>query len=176
MIGRNIGRFLLQGEDSLMIDAAQCATVRTENTLLHALLLLSSVGFTSVPVLDESSRVAGIITMPSIINGLLDNEDYNWDLLPIRKVKEVMTNNVPRVFRDSPFEDVLHVLVNSNYLCVTERDNTFLGIIARKQLLKRVNRLAHEFELFYEVKERTKDKVKEAPSHDFAEDDIQFRL
>ena len=131
MIGHNIGRFLLQGEDSLMIDAAQCATVRTENTLLHALLLLSSVGFTSVPVLDESSRVAGIITMPAIINGLLDNEDYNWDLLPVRKVKEVMTNNVPRVFRDSPFEDVLHVLVNSNYLCVTERDNTCLLYTSR---------------------------------------------
>lgn len=176
MIGQHIGRFLLQGEDSLMISAAQCATVRTENTLLHALLLLSSVGFTSVPVLDEASRVAGIITMPAIINGLIDDEDYNWDLLSIRKVKDVMTKDFPHVFRDSPFEDILHVLVNSNYLCVIERDKSFLGIIARKQLLKRINRLAHEFELVYEVKERMDNKAEDVPLHDFAEDDIHFPI
>ncbi len=174
MIGKHIGRFLIQGEDPLMIDAAQCATVRTENTLLHALLLLSSVGFTSVPVLDESSRVAGIITMPSIINGLLDNEDYNWDLLSVLKVKDVMTTNVPFVYRDSPFEDILRVLVNSNYICVTERDKSFLGIIARKQLLTRVNRLAHEFEVVYEVRERTKDILEEIPLHAAVGDDNRF--
>ncbi|HHX19263.1 MAG TPA: CBS domain-containing protein [Clostridiaceae bacterium] len=165
MIGKHIGKFLIQGEDPLMINADQCATVRTENTLLHALLLLSSVGFTSVPVLDESSRVAGIITMPAIINGLLDNEDYNWDLLPVLKVKDVMTTNVPLVYRDSPFEDILRVLVNTNYLCVTERDKSFLGIIARKQLLTRVNRLAHEFEVVYEVRERKNDGVENLPLH-----------
>ncbi|HHW93594.1 MAG TPA: CBS domain-containing protein [Clostridiaceae bacterium] len=174
MIGKHIGKFLIQGEDPLMIEAAQCATVRTENTLLHALLLLSSVGFTSVPVLDESSRVAGIIAMPAIINGLLENEDYNWDLLPVRKVKDVMTTNVPLVYRDSPFEDILHVLVNSNYLCVTERDKSFLGIIARKQLLTRVNRLAHEFELVYEVKERSKEDVEEVYLHAVSGDDFQI--
>ncbi len=176
MIGKHIGRFLLQGEDPLMIEAAHCATVRTENTLLHALLLLSSVGFTSVPVLDESYRVAGLITMPSIINGLLDNEDYNWDLLSVRKVKDVMTTNVPIVYRDSPFEDMLHVLVNANYLCVTERNGLFLGIIARKQLLKRVNRLAHEFELIYEIKERTRvaeESIDDAQSYVIASDEFQ---
>ena len=132
MIGKHIGAFLLQGEDPLMIDAAHCATVRTENTLLHSLLLLSSVGFTSVPVLDESSRVAGVITIPSIINGLLENEDYNWDLLSVRKVKDVMTVDVPIVFNDSPFEDMLRVLVNVNYLCVTERNGVFLGYCRAK--------------------------------------------
>ena len=161
----NISESFDKGEDPLMINADQCATVRTENTLLHALLLLSSVGFTSVPVLDESSRVAGIITMPAIINGLLDNEDYNWDLLPVLKVKDVMTTNVPLVYRDSPFEDIHRVLVNTNYLCVTERDKSFLGIIARKQLLTRVNRLAHEFEVVYEVRERKNDGVENLPLH-----------
>ena len=55
----------MQGEDPLMIDAEQCATVRTENTLMHAMLLLTSVGYTSIPVLDDRSQLAGIITMPA---------------------------------------------------------------------------------------------------------------
>lgn len=151
MIGKHIGPFLLQGDDPLMIDAAQCATVRTENTLMHAMLLLSSVGFTSVPVLDESSRLAGVISMPAIINGVLDEDNYKWECLEERKVKEAMAKDVPAVRLDAPLEDILHLLVNANYLCVTDRDGIFKGIIARRQILKRVNRLVHEFETVYRV-------------------------
>ncbi|HZK29593.1 MAG TPA: cyclic-di-AMP-binding protein CbpB [Clostridia bacterium] len=155
MIGKHIGPFLLQGDDPLMIDATHCATVRTENTLMHAMLLLSSVGFTSVPVLDESSRLAGVIGMPAIFNGILGDDDYNWDSLDVRKVKDVMAKDISTIFDDSPFEDILHLLVNANYLCVIDRKGIFLGIVARKQILKRLNRLAHEFETYYQVKPRT---------------------
>ena len=154
MIGKHIGPFLLRGDDPLMIEATHCATVRTENTLMHAMLLLSSVGFTSVPVLDESSRLAGVISMPAIFNGILGDDNYHWDYLDIRKVKDVMDTDVPRVFHDSPLEDILRLLINANYLCVTDRDNVFMGIIARKQILQRLNYLAHEFEVRYEVTEK----------------------
>ncbi len=151
MIGKHIGPFLLQGDDPLMIDAEHCATVRTENTLMHAMLLLSSVGFTSVPVLDESSRLAGVVSMPAIFKGILGDDNYHWDQLDLRKVKDVMERNVFVVFPDSPLEDIFHLLVNANYLCVTDHDGLFLGIIARKQVLKRFNRLVHEFENHYRV-------------------------
>ena len=151
MIGKHIGPFLLQGDDPLMIDAEHCATVRTENTLMHAMLLLSSVGFTSVPVLDESSRLAGVVGMPAIFKGILGDDNYHWDQLDLRKVKDVMERNVFVVYADSPLEDILHLLVNANYLCVTDPDGLFLGIIARKQVLKRFNRLVHEFENHYRV-------------------------
>ncbi len=151
MIGKHIGPFLLQGDDPLMIDAEHCATVRTENTLMHAMLLLSSVGFTSVPVLDDSSRLAGVVGMPAIFKGILGDDNYHWDQLDLRKVKDVMERNVFVVYTDSPLEDILHLLVNANYLCVTDRDGLFLGIIARKQIIKRFNRLVHEFENNYRV-------------------------
>lgn len=151
MIGKHIGPFLLQGDDPLMIDAEHCATVRTENTLMHALLLLSSVGFTSVPVLDESSRLAGVVGMPAIFKGILGDDHYHWDQLDLRKVKDVMERNVSVVYTDSSLEDILHLLVNANYLCVTGRDGLFMGIIARKQIIKRFNRLAHEFENHFRV-------------------------
>lgn len=154
MIGKHIGPFLLQGDDPLMIDAEHCATVRTENTLMHAMLLLSSVGFTSVPVLDESSKLAGVIGMPAIFKGILGDDDYHWEQLNVRKVRDVMERNVFLVYDHSPLEDILHLLVNANYLCVTDKEGTFLGIIARKQLLKRFNRFVHEFENVYQVTPR----------------------
>lgn len=154
MIGKHIGPFLLKGDDPLMIEAAHCATVRTENTLMHAMLLLSSVGYTSVPVLDDSSRLAGIIGMPAIFNGILGDDNYHWDQLDVKKVKDVMETEVALVFTDSPLEDILRLLVNANFLCVTDREGTFKGIIARRQILKRLNRFAHEFENHYLVRPR----------------------
>ncbi|NMA17297.1 MAG: CBS domain-containing protein [Clostridiaceae bacterium] len=151
MIGKYIGRFLMQGEDPLMIDAERCATVRTENTLMHAMLLLTSVGYTSIPVLNDCSHLAGIIAMPSIVNGVLEDDNYNWDLLNRRKVRDVMQTNPPKVFDDAKLEDVLRLLILSNYICVTDRKGLFKGIVARKQILKRLNRLAHEFEIKYDV-------------------------
>ncbi len=151
MIGKHIGPFLLEGDDPLMIEAVDCATVRTENTLMHAMLLLSSVGFTSVPVLDEESRLAGVVGMPAIFRGILGNDHYHWEQLDLRKVREVMERNVFVVFDDSSLEDILHLLVNTNYLCVTDHDGLFLGIIARKQIFKRFNRFVHEFENHFKV-------------------------
>lgn len=167
MIGKHIGPYLLEGDDPLMIESERCATVRTENTLMHAMLLLSSVGFSSVPVLNADARLAGTVSMPQIINGVLDDENYNWEHLDVKKVKDVMATDVPTVFDDSPLEDILHLLVDANYLCVTDHDGGFRGIIARKQILKRVNRLAHDFEIDYLVKarpERSIEMQKDMPS------------
>lgn len=141
----------MQGEDPLMIDAEHCATVRTENTLMHAMLLLTSVGYTSIPVLNDRSQLAGTIAMPSIVNGVLEDDNYNWDLLNRRKVRDVMQINPPAVFNDGKLEDVLRLLIQSNYICVIDRKGLFMGIVARKQILKRINRLAHEFEITYDV-------------------------
>lgn len=160
MIGKHIGPFLLQGDDPLMIDSAHCATVRTENTLMHAMLLLSSVGFTSVPVLENGSRLAGVISMPAIFKGILGDDNYHWEALDIRKVGEVMDTEVPVVFIDSPLEDILRLLVNANYLCVTDHEGVFRGIIARKQILVRLNRLAHEFEIEYRVETRKPEETR----------------
>ena len=44
MIGKHIEGFLFENPAELMLEASCVATVGTENTLLHALMVLSSVG------------------------------------------------------------------------------------------------------------------------------------
>ncbi|HHU03405.1 MAG TPA: CBS domain-containing protein [Fastidiosipila sp.] len=152
MIGSHIEGLLMQSEESLMVCANDVATVRTENNLLHALLVLSSVGYNSIPVIDHKSRIKGKISMPMIINGVLEGDDYDWSLLSERKVGDVMDSSVRFLSTEAQFEDILHMLVDQNYLCVADKKGIFRGIITRKAMLKRVNYMAHEFERIYDVR------------------------
>lgn len=152
MIGPHIEGLLMQSEESLMVCANDVATVRTENNLLHALLVLSSVGYNSIPVLDNNSRISGKISMAMIINGVLKDDDYDWNLLSERKVKDAMDSSVRVLSTQAQFEDILHMLVDQNYLCVVDEKGVFQGIITRKAILKRVNYMAHEFERIYDVR------------------------
>lgn len=134
-----------------MIDVSEVATVRKENTLMHALMLLQNVGYSSIPVTDNRQKLCGIITMPAILRGIQDEVKYDWDKLNEMKVGDVMCPPDMVLREDFTLEDVLRVLVNHNFSCVVDDKNTFLGIITRKNMLQRMNYMAHEFDNFYEA-------------------------
>ena len=95
-----------------MLVASSVATIRTENTLLHALMVLSSVGYSSIPVLDNKGHLKGILSLALIINGIKSTENYDWDQLAERQVHEIMETKPPRVLPSADLEDVLHLLVD----------------------------------------------------------------
>lgn len=160
MIGKHIGKFLLDSGDPLVISADKVASVRTENNLLHALTLLSSLGYSSVPVLDMEGRYKGQITLALIISGIKAIPTYDWESLQTRQVSEVMDDKPGVVTERAELEDVLHQLVQNNYVSVVDDKGMFVGIVTRKGLLRRLNRLAHDFETMYDV--RPKDKAAES--------------
>ncbi|MDI9461635.1 MAG: cyclic-di-AMP-binding protein CbpB [Saccharofermentanales bacterium] len=154
MIGKYIEAFLYEDPSELMLEASSVATIRTENTLLHALMVLSSVGYSSIPVLDNKGHLKGILSLALIINGIKSTENYDWDQLAERQVHEIMETKPPRVLPSADLEDVLHLLVDHNYLCCVDTKGNFLGIITRKSMFKRINHLAHEFEIAHDVRPR----------------------
>lgn len=151
MIGKHIGKFLLDSDDPFIVTADRVATVRTENNLLHALTLLSSLGYSSVPVLDVEGKLQGQITLALIISGIKAIPSYDWESLQTKTVAEVMDKEAGKVTDNAELEDVLHLLVNHNYVSVVDKKGAFLGIVTRKGILRRLNRLAHEFETAYRV-------------------------
>ncbi len=162
MIGKHIEDFLYDNTSELMLEASAVATVGTENTLLHALMVLSSVGYSSIPVTDNLGFLKGILSLAMIINGVKDTENYEWDQLAERQVKEVMEVNPPLVLEGAELEDILHLLVDDNYLCVVDRNGKFAGIITRKSMFKKINHFAHEFELTHEVKRIDEERIEAA--------------
>lgn len=145
-----IEELLLASDEEFVIPGHQVATVRAENTCLHALMVLNSVGYSAIPVLDRDGRVAGQISSPMIFSGIKDELNYNWDQLSERRVSDVLSTDLGVIDQNFALEDVLHLLVNHSFICVVDEAGFFRGIVTRKQLLKRVNFLAHEYDNYIE--------------------------
>lgn len=154
MIGEKVKKLLIDSETTLVKPADQVAVVGVKNRLNHALLLLTTDKYAVVPVLDEESRMRGLISMPTIMQTIMDIEDVHFEKLGEIEVGEVMDRDYPYVLEDFELEDVLHMLVDNAFITVVDRDGYFKGIITRSEILKGTNRIAHEFEKKYIVKEK----------------------
>lgn len=154
MINEAIEEMLLCHESTMMIDASKVATVREENTLLHAMMLLTTVRYAAVPVLNRDQKLVGMVTMPGIISGVMDQVEYNWDLLNTKRVAEVMETDVAVMNVKGDLEDVLHLLVDHNFVCVVDDNQIFKGIITRKEMFKRINFVAHEIDRYFDLKSK----------------------
>lgn len=154
MIGEKIKRLLIESEKTLVKPAEQVAVVGVRNRLDHALLLLTTDKYAVVPVLDDQSRMRGLISMPTIMQTIMDIQDIHFEKLGEIEVGEVMDRDYPYVLEDFELEDVLHMLVDYAFITVVDRDGYFKGIITRSEILKGTNRIAHEFEKKYIVKDK----------------------
>ncbi|MCC5894622.1 MAG: CBS domain-containing protein [Alkalibacterium sp.] len=155
MIGKKVKALLIDSETPLVKPAEEVAVVGVKNRLNHALLILTTDKYALVPVLDSDSKMRGLISMPTIMHAIMDIEDVHFEKLGDIEVKEVMDTDYPYVYDDFELEDVLGMLVNHAFITVVDKENVFKGIITRSEILKGTNRIAHEFEKIYDVKEKT---------------------
>lgn len=159
MIGEKIKSLLIASERSLVKPAEEVAVVGLKNRLNHALLILTSDKYAVVPVLDDESKMHGLISMPTIFQAIMNIEDVEFEKLGEIEVREVMDTDYPVVKEDFELEDVLNALVNHAFITVVDEENYFKGIITRSEILKGTNRIAHEFEKLYDVREKTQEKL-----------------
>ncbi|HLQ40528.1 MAG TPA: cyclic-di-AMP-binding protein CbpB [Tetragenococcus sp.] len=154
MIGPHIKALLLEGQDDFLIPAENVATVLYSHPLEHALLLLSNIRYSKIPVLDTSDHLVGLISLADIANKMMGVEHFDSVLLDGMTVADVMEVDVASVHSSDDLEDILHLLVDAPFLPAIDDDDIFCGIITRKEILKAVNHLVHDLERRYELIEK----------------------
>ena len=151
MIGKEIGEMLLENQENFLIPAEMVAHVQVNNHLDHALLVLTKVGYSVIPVLDHEYKIKGLISMPMILDAIMVLEKFDYDKLSDTCVHEVMQTDFATINNPYDLEEVLHLLVNHAFICVASEDGSFTGIVTRSEILKGTNRIAHEFENEFDV-------------------------
>ena len=154
MISEKMEKMLVEDIEELVKPASEVAVVGANNTLDHALLLMTSNKYSLVPVIDHKSRLKGLISMPLIMEAIIDIEDVQFNKLAELKVEDVMTTNYPVETMDFELEDVLRTLIHNAFISIVDDDGVLIGIITRHELLTGLNRIVHNFERVYNVYEK----------------------
>lgn len=142
MIPIEIEEMFFEDRSELMIPAQDVAVLRTEHPLHHAMLMLSN-SFSKLPVLDEDNHVYGALTMKDIVQATVSTTGYDLERLNGLKVKDIHVDPIGIVNTNASMEELLRELQDSNFICVKDDNEQFVGIITRKEVMARVNRCFH---------------------------------
>lgn len=156
MIHKRIQELLLQDRDKLFIDAEKVAILQEDHTLEHAMLVLTNVRYSLIPVLNKENKIVGLISLAMILQKITGVEQIHMNQLGKYKVREVMRTEFPIIHQDTQVEDVLNELVDESFICIGNEENEFVGIVTRKELLKRINFMVHELTHEYDFVEKNK--------------------
>ncbi|EST90499.1 MULTISPECIES: cyclic-di-AMP-binding protein CbpB [Vagococcus] len=146
MIAQEIQEHLLENQAHFLIPADKVAHVMDQNPLSHALLVLSKVKYSRIPVLDKEDRLVGLIGLSDVVDEMLALTEISTDGLDHKCVRDVMDTDVFSVTNPEDIEYLLHASVDHSFIPVTDEDEHFLGIVTRRTILKAVNHLLHTCE------------------------------
>ena len=153
MIAREFELFLLEQEETFLTPAEKLAALIDSHNADHAILVLSQITYSRIPVVTYDRRFVGTIGLRDILayqmeQGLTDEQMASIDIVHMTK------KDVAVVAPDYNITEVLHKLVDEPFLPVVDDEGMFQGIITRKSILKAVNALLHEFNKEYEIRNK----------------------
>ena len=128
--------FLFTPIADYIISSEKVAHVQVGNNAEHALLVLTKTGYSALPVLDAKYRLIGLLSIGMITDSILGLERIEYERLADLKVDEIMQTDMPTIRTTDRFQKGLDLLINHTFLCVTEEDGTFAGILTRRVILK----------------------------------------
>ena len=153
MIAKEFELFLLKQEETFLTPAEKLAALIDSHNADHAILVLSQITYSRIPVVTYDRRFVGTIGLRDILayqmeQGLTDEQMASTDIIHMTK------KDVAVVAPDYNITEVLHKLVDEPFLPVVDDEGMFQGIITRKSILKAVNALLHDFSKEYEIRSK----------------------
>lgn len=132
--------FLDMQIEEFIISSEKVAHVQLGNSAEHALLVLTKTGYSSIPVLDTKYRLKGLVSTQMITDAILGLDHIEYERLHDIKVDEVMLQPVPSIHVSEKFKRGLDLLINNPFLCVIDDEETFVGILTRRVVLKQLKK------------------------------------
>lgn len=152
MIDNNIEKFILEQSSTFIIPAKNVAVLHTEHNISHAKLLLSQYKYSKVPVLNKHKEYVGVLGLNEIVEFEMGH-DFFYEKSQSTKISEIVNQNVKTVQPSAPLEEIMHKLIKDPFLPVV-KEQEFIGIIVRQEILKAFNAFAHDFTKHYEITKR----------------------
>ena len=143
MIAQAFEEYLVKQEGAFLTPAENLAVLVDSHNVDHAILLLSQMTYSRIPVVTDEKKFVGTISLTDIMAYRMQHDLPEEEFMAMDIVHMTKTNGLT-VGVDYTISEVLHKVVGE--------DQHFHGIITRKSILKAVNALLHDFSSRYEMK------------------------
>jgi len=146
MLSKALEEIMLEKKEILMVDANNVANLMVNNPLNHALLVLSQVRFSRIPVLGKNDHFVGTVGLAEVVDKIIEtqgNENVNLEDFTVEDVVDVKQ---PTLTPDWKLEDAMRLLKDYNFIPIVDEGKFFKGILTRKGLLSVINYTFHEFD------------------------------
>lgn len=146
LMNPELKRMIVSDIKELMIPEEDVACVFDFNSLQHALLVLTQANFAMIPVINSQSQMFGLISIAQIIREATTIESIDIQLLEDKRIAELELRTPEYVTFEDGIDTLIYYLQDNNFVCVVDNleEKTFLGIITRHAVLKRMNRFLYE--------------------------------
>lgn len=151
MIAKEFEEFILREEITFLTPARNLAVLIDTHNVDHAILVLSQISYTRVPVVTDQMKYVGTISLTDILSYQMKH-DYSDEVFSSMDIVYMTKTDGERLGKDYTVTEVLHKLVEESFLPVVSEDGVFEGIITRKSILKAINSLMHNFSNEYEMR------------------------
>ena len=151
MIAKEFEDYLLQHEETFLTPGENLAVMIDTHNVDHAILVLSQISYTRVPVVTDQMKYVGTISLTDILSYQMKH-DYSDEVFLSMDIVHMTKTDGERLGKDYTVTEVLHKLVEESFLPVVSEDGVFEGIITRKSILKAINSLMHNFSNEYEMR------------------------
>lgn len=153
MIAKEFEEFILREEKTFLTPARNLAVLIDTHNVDHAILVLSQISYTRVPVVTDQMKYVGTISLTDILSYQM-KLDYSDEVFSSMDIVHMTKMDGERLGKEYTVTEVLHKLVEESFLPVVSEDGVFEGIITRKSILKAINSLMHNFSNEYEMRKK----------------------
>lgn len=150
MIAKEFEAFLMAQEDTFLTPADNLAVMIDTHNADHAILLLSQMTYSRVPVVTDEKKFVGTISLTDILAYQMQ-ENLDEAVFAQTDIVHMTKTDVETISLNYRLTEVMHKLVDESFLPVVDEEGFFQGIITRKSILKAINALLHNFTDSYEV-------------------------
>ena len=125
---------------------SELAYIRTDTTLQETLDIMEEYRYTVVPLIDANGKYSGIITEGDLLYNIKNR--YNYDISRARK-DTIYSLDVRRTYEPiritETVEEVFKKSMYQNFVPVVDDDDTFIGIVKRRDVIQYFyNQYIHE--------------------------------
>ena len=153
MIAKEFEEFILREEKTFLTPARNLAVLIDTHNVDHAILVLSQISYTRVPVVTDQMKYVGTISLTDILSYQMKH-DYSDEVFSSMDIVYMTKKDGEYLGKEYNLTEVLHKLVEESFLPVVSEDGVFEGIITRKSILKAINSLMHNFSNEYEMRKK----------------------